>query len=135
MNRDLDVEVAEKVMNDPCSCSRCPDVKFCRRHGKGGTVGARFYSSDIAAAMQVENRIAELGLQGWYVMELAIVTRGGQWGLVHATARERCLAALAAITTQAESGPQPLNAESESSLQPSSDSSGPVLGSLATEGM
>lgn len=64
------------------------------------------YSSDIAAAMQVEGRIAEMELQSRYAAALWIVAGDdaekanqhyGNWDLIHATAEQRCRAALAAV--------------------------------------
>jgi hypothetical protein len=65
-------------------------------------------TEEIEAAMQVEDRIAELGLQAQYVSALQLIgdksttarvitDTGRLWRLVHATAEQRCRAALAAI--------------------------------------
>ena len=61
------------------------------------------YSESIEAAFQLEDRIAELGLQRQYyralvnVVATSISDRLFQWfDLVHATAEQRCRAAIAA---------------------------------------
>jgi hypothetical protein len=63
------------------------------------------FATDIAAAMEVEDRIAELDLRAEYAAALQIVVAHdardeeyspGLFGLIHATPRQRCLAALAA---------------------------------------
>lgn len=64
------------------------------------------YSTDISAAMQVEDRIAELGLQTPYCDELTNIVASDcgktqlgamRFDLIHATPKQRCLAALAAV--------------------------------------
>lgn len=73
-----------------------------------------FYSSDIAAAMQVEDRIAELNLQNDYIAHLwdkVGAKRNGSnfwtadnmkafWLCIHASPEQRCQAALAALKDQ-----------------------------------
>lgn len=67
------------------------------------------FSTDIASAMLVEDRIAELGLQSRYASELLhIIQREaeaanqhwGTWNLIHAAPRPRCLAALEAVRAE-----------------------------------
>lgn len=59
--RELDAAVAERVMDDPCNCERTPDgSQWCRRHGTGKGIGAKAYSSDIRAAMDVVDRMRQL---------------------------------------------------------------------------
>lgn len=79
-------------------------------HGDACEWEPRPFSESIEAAMQVEDRIAELGLQGNYVAALWEVL-GGQigvnfwnksnfetmWLCTHASAEQRCLAALKAV--------------------------------------
>lgn len=61
------------------------------------------YSSDIRLAFQVEERIAELELQGEYELALAEVVTDGKpnmahvWDYVHASPEQRCRAALEAV--------------------------------------
>lgn len=67
-----------------------------------------YYSTDIAAAWEVEEKIKELGLQRKYAEALGIViAESGHKGLyvepfelIHATPEQRCLAALKAIGEQ-----------------------------------
>jgi hypothetical protein len=112
-NRELDAQVAEQVMgwrntsnayvinglggDDPAQPNR-------------GIQRVPRYSASIEAAMQVENRIAELGLQTRYVLELAKIVdpRSNRndavmslwWALVHATSEQRCRSAYAAVKDQ-----------------------------------
>lgn len=67
------------------------------------------FSSDMNAAMRMEDRIAELGLQAEYTLRLVDVVGGWRegsdlsrlfWNLTHATPRQRCEAALAAVAHQ-----------------------------------
>lgn len=70
------------------------------------------YATDIAAAMKAEDRIAELGLQGRYVINLAKIVdpRIKQddaimtlwWNLVHASPDQRCRAALQCVKEKAK---------------------------------
>lgn len=62
------------------------------------------YAEDIEAAMQVEDRIAELGYQSEYYRALVDVVftsikdrLAQQFDIVHASAEQRCLAALSCI--------------------------------------
>ena len=116
-DRELDVQIAEQILAikkifQPRDYKRADDAlwgadeysfipsgKSPRTH----MIDAKpvpYFSSDISCAMQVEDRIAELELQGLYVRELnkAVGTSRAvtQFELIHATPRERCLAALAA---------------------------------------
>ena len=95
MSRELDAEVAEKVMG----------LEF----GGPKWLTLPLYSSSIEEAMEVENQIAKLGLIREYVRALehigdmstpsrVITDTGIAWRLAHATAEQRCRAALAAVT-------------------------------------
>lgn len=107
--RELDREVARKVIKLPESL-----ISINGPIGRDGhpVREIEYYSSDMEAAMQVEDRIAELGLQNDYIAHLWIAVgatrRNGVnfwtadnfkafWLCVHATAEQRCRAALAAI--------------------------------------
>jgi hypothetical protein len=105
---ELDRAVAERVMGNTLP-EVWSDPTVGPSHGDPGgyRIGVRPYSSSIEAAMQVEDRIAELGLKTRYVLELAKIvdSRGSRddkimslwWALVHASAEQRCRAALAVI--------------------------------------
>ena len=60
------------------------------------------YSTNISAAMEVENRIAELGLENEYTIALWDAVGTGTpssrslWFCIHATPEQRCLAAIEA---------------------------------------
>ena len=76
MSRELDVEVAEKVMGEPqpkiVECDsikgRCLSPSWFHVHVCELEPVA--FSSNISAAMEVEDRIAELGLQDRYTSRL-----------------------------------------------------------------
>jgi hypothetical protein len=58
------------------------------------------YHSDMNLAHIVEERIAELGLHVEYIGRLARLTIDGEireWGLLHASAADRCRAALECV--------------------------------------
>lgn len=106
--RSLDALVAEKVMaiqvknTSPCACG-C-EVKY----DSTGKVIKR-YSTDMAAAIEVEDRIAELGLQDEYAARLRDQVGTFDfprdiWAIARATPEQRCRAALAAVSTQDPSG-------------------------------
>jgi hypothetical protein len=134
-NRELDVLVAEQVMGWPVFTQ--PDnpegndewyaslpFPCLILHSSGGYWLQRGWldmvdfrpSESIEAAMQVENRIAELGLQTRYVLELAKIVdpRSNRndavmslwWALVHATSEQRCRSAYAAVKDQNGEGAQ-----------------------------
>jgi hypothetical protein len=94
--KELDVAVAVRIMETPV-----------RDDGTPWPGNVLPYSTSIEAAMQVEDRIAELGLRTRYVLELAKIVDPREsredkvallwWALVHASAEQRCRAALAAI--------------------------------------
>jgi hypothetical protein len=110
-NRELDAQVAERVMEwtgftHNGRIGYPPDAD--PNHVLPSVVPK--YSESIEAAMQVENRIAELGLQTRYVLELAKIVdpRSNRndavmslwWALVHATSEQRCRSAYAAVKDQ-----------------------------------
>lgn len=109
--RSLDAAVAEKVMQRKVSWSAAIYGDWMDRSSGRDDVHVARYSSSVEAAMQVEDRIAERGLQNDYIAHLWSVvgaTRNGInfwtadnfkafWLCVHATAEQRCRAALAAI--------------------------------------
>jgi hypothetical protein len=119
--RELDAAVAERVMgyrnHNPELINLTP-THMAWHTAISPTTGNReivpCYSSSIEAAMQVEDRIAELGLQNDYVAHIWSVvgaTRNGVnfwtadnfkafWLCIHATAEQRCRAALAAIESK-----------------------------------
>lgn len=109
-SRELDVQIAEKVMDDPCNCERCPSTEWCRRHGKGERMGTRFYSSSYMAANEVENRMLELRLAQEYAVALGQVLADGRamrvtaFDYAHATPDQRCRAALAALSSRLRRG-------------------------------
>jgi hypothetical protein len=60
------------------------------------------YSTDIAAAFEMEAEIGRRGLRSKYARELVIETQGDDtihcvWALIHATPLQRCTAALRAV--------------------------------------
>ena len=72
-----------------------------------GCEGYPRYSTDIAAAYQVEERIEELGLWRKYCWELIKIVSAKAsdemlqtWYLIHATPEDRCRAALKAVETE-----------------------------------
>ncbi len=105
MSRELDVQMAELmgwqkrfyipdrfVWVDEMGVVMMTDVKWQP-------------STDIAAAMQVEERIKELGLIGKYCKHLNDIAnaywdagkrQGRSWQLIHATSEDRCRAAVLA---------------------------------------
>lgn len=75
VGRELDAAVAEHVMNVVCNGERTPDhSKWCSRHGTGERVGAPFYSTDIAAAMEVVEK-----LRHTYGVEINGAPDGAGW--------------------------------------------------------
>ena len=111
--RELDAEVAEKVVGlVRCQAGGHAATDYCHAHpdspGMGGET--RCYSTDISAAMQAEDRVAEMGLQNDYIAALWDVIGlerdshfwtennfNALWRCIHATARQRCEAALTAV--------------------------------------
>lgn len=109
--RELDAAVAERVMGW-FDLKFLPQPNYFIGYAPAMNKDAQCavpvppYSSSIADAMEVENKIAELGLQTRYVLELAKIVdpRNSRedkvaalwWALVHSTAEQRCRAALAA---------------------------------------
>jgi hypothetical protein len=124
MSRELDAEVAEKVMGftwrlaslSGTHAALCPPNEYQDRalatpdsqKTQDALNMVPRYSIWMAAAMKVEDRIAELGLQNDYIVALwanrdrsvNFWTRTNMesfWAAIHATAEQRCLAALEAI--------------------------------------
>jgi len=127
---ELSALVAERVFGEPMPAipEECPfDINHAEPSPKGHWQHVHTYENgdvcewepfpygeDIEAAMTVENRIAELGLQNDYIAHLWSVvgaTRNGInfwtadnfkafWLCIHATAEQRCRAALAAIESK-----------------------------------
>ena len=123
--RSLDAAVSERVM-ELTACEKWRSVNFgrgggaaminegCAHDGKcfPAETGPAHYSESAKAAFQVEDRIAELDLQTDYIAYLWIevgATRNGSnfwtvdnfkafWLCVHATAEQRCRAALATVS-------------------------------------
>lgn len=104
---DLNRAVERQIFNQEC----CPENTAHMMSGCDGihcqTTGlpvSRRFASDISAAMLVEDRIAELDLNGVYVHELMnLVISRADWttfDLIHATPRQRSEAALQAIESQ-----------------------------------
>ncbi len=96
--RELDARVAERVMDNPPSYYQCPHFDY-----KGRMLSfcscpeLPHYSTDIAAAYQMEERIKELGLESEYSEALLDLTDASEhFELIHATPEDRCRAALAA---------------------------------------
>jgi len=118
-DRELDKRIAEQVFGikkifRPCDTKTgedyfspkeyhyIPSGKPPRTHMIDARV-VPYFASDISAAMEVEDRIAELGLTGRYVDAIVDVVGGVQstlWPIVHATAKQRSLAALKAIESK-----------------------------------
>lgn len=62
-----------------------------------------YYSSSIAAAFQVEDRVAELGLKSEYVQALQGELQSAiTWDFVHASPGQRCRAALQCVKEKAK---------------------------------
>lgn len=130
MDRELDLQIATEIMGYTwCVVNRrrrnlhAPNGKIVAFQ-EGKTIGYTGYgrtdlpeySSDIAAVMEVETHIVEIGLEEEYgdalvwQMGLALqqkfeMGRGAFYGyevfeIAHATAEQRCHAALAALKTQ-----------------------------------
>lgn len=121
--RKLDAEVAERLMGwtrysevvHRTDNRTIEGVLYCPPDypevSRGGLNCVPYYSSDIAAAMKVEDRIAELNLKKEYVTALAIIaakaaTEAGEifgyWHIAHATAEQRCRAALSLVEAPKE---------------------------------
>lgn len=119
-DRELDVKIAQDVFgikkifkpsefksaNDAFWGSEEPSFIPSGKSPRTHMIDARpvpYFSSQIEAAMQVEDRIVELGKQTDYVFALGeIIERekdspAGVFDYAHATPRQRCLAALSAI--------------------------------------
>lgn len=112
--RDLDAEVAERVMG----WARQPDYNYWMTFLAGSfqlraLIATWKPSESVDTAMQVEDRIAELGKQGDYIAALWDVMGADRgvnfwtasnieafWLCVHATAEQRCRAALSAVDSQ-----------------------------------
>ena len=92
--RELDALVAERVMG-------------WLKHERYGLISVPPYSTDISAAWQMEDRIAELGLIEEYCFQLNSIANAHldrdyfrqpqRWQLIHATPEDRCRAALKAV--------------------------------------
>ncbi len=106
-DRELDTLIAEKVME----WQRQDGYNYWMTFPAGGTfelhglIATWSPSTNISDAMEVEDRIAELGLGNEYIGALRDVTGADamsftwqqDWLIAHATPRQRCEAALAAI--------------------------------------
>jgi len=110
--RELNTAVAEKLMGWKRMPVESVFGNFMYAPPDGShqrwPVGVPAYSSDVAAAKQVEDRIAELGLEHEYAGALLEQTGNTQyqsslpvivWAIVRATPEERCRAALSVIET------------------------------------
>lgn len=113
---DLDRAIAERVFGWERVEGQTALAPFAYRRPDGHIVhpySAPSYSSSIRAAMEVEDRIAGLGKQGDYIAALWDVMGADRgvnfwtasnieafWLCIHATAEQRCRAALAAIGDQ-----------------------------------
>ena len=122
--RALDAEVAEKIMDHVIHvddnegwCEHCGEemmeYRLMRYRQQGGrepmeTRCVPEYAESITAVAQVEDRIAELGLEHEYAGALLEQTGNTQyqsslpvivWAIVRATPEERCRAALSVIET------------------------------------
>lgn len=109
--RRLDASIAEKIMGRKVAWSAAIHGDWMDRSGGRSDVRVLRYSTEIKAAMEVEDRIAELGKQNDYIAHLwdeVGAARDGAnfwtaqnfnafWLCVHATPEQRCRAALKAI--------------------------------------
>lgn len=119
--RDLDPAVAERVMGCKLRVNALPSgvatYYYCEcghgEHGDHDNEELRVdtdpweiarYSESIEAAMQVEDRIAEMGLKKIYftcllqeVCDSLANYSASMFDVVHATAKQRCRAALKAV--------------------------------------
>jgi hypothetical protein len=119
--RELDALVAERVMgwkfiplpkrNRSGLCINCGRAVWDDPRNRQTELGICNeedcrYSTDIAAAWLVEERIAELGLIDEYCIELNAIANAHwddgkrqpqRWQLIHATPEDRCRAALKAV--------------------------------------
>lgn len=105
---------SQRPVSSKAECKFTPIAYWREPNGRAINEAAEWLPSEsIEAAMQVEDRIAELGLHSEYLRALADVAvfadatwnaaeiyeahlPWGLWPLVHATAEQRCHAALAA---------------------------------------
>ena len=122
--REMDALVAERVMGCEkvywrelngnkqvfCDCLDEFDIRGRLHEARNANIPMllAYYSTDIAAAWLVEERIKELGLIEEYCMQLNRIAnntwdwRDGMknallWQLIHATPEDRCRAALKAL--------------------------------------
>ena len=89
---------------------QCVEIEGPKEDQFNDDTAAPKFIRSIEAAMRVQDRIAELGLQTRYVLELGKIVDPREsrdekvallwWALVHASAEQRCRAALAAIETK-----------------------------------
>jgi hypothetical protein len=115
-DRELDARIAVEVMQldeveNVSGVLYYHNIEMDRTSETGGRWRSPVprYSTDIASAMLMEDRIAELGLQTRYVLELGknVDPRSSRtdavallwWAMIHATPRQRGEAALAAVVS------------------------------------
>lgn len=113
VGKELDAAIAERVMGFD-EVEHIGDLLYYHNAemDRLSETGGRWrspvpmYHSDIAAAMEVESKIAERGLHREYAKALAkscpLWSKGSDmlqlyWELAHATPEQRCRAALAAV--------------------------------------
>lgn len=126
----LDVEIAIKIMGWTTAAPHNGQPTYENKTTGHHPIYAHklpCYSADISAAMEVENRIEELGLEASYARELAKGTphwlfasdEATWWHVAHATPEQRCRAALVAIQESASAAALSPNVERQGSAQPS----------------
>jgi hypothetical protein len=114
--RELDALVAERVMGFEIREHKRIQKGSIKKRGRypvyeikelwAGNRTLMFYSTDIAAAWRVEERIAELGLIDeycWEIIKISSTKKGyppTQWYQIHASPEDRCRAALRAVESE-----------------------------------
>ena len=93
-DRELDAKIHTNIFSFECS-------KEMLGLTKDDLFFVPYYSTDIAAAMQVEDRIEELGLIPEYCEALLNITDASEhFELIHASPEDRCRAAVMAAEAE-----------------------------------
>ena len=115
-DREINIRVATEVMNSPRPTKPLSDYSsistdktrcWMWQYGvvRSGSWEVLPFTESVEMAYRVEERIKELGLEGLYVRSLKELlgtkTFTTMFDFIHASPRERCLAALTAINKSA----------------------------------
>ena len=98
--RELDCWIAQHLFNEKYPFVGDPWNDYVQRVNVICAKKCPHYSTDISAAMLVEDKILEMGLVGEYTLALADLLERPGWllfDLIHASAEQRCLAAKSVI--------------------------------------